>query len=184
MFAGRLSKMNKTCTQCKISKSITEFYRKPTIKSACKKCFNSKAMEYQKSSPVRASYWKNYRKTESYRKYQRDYKKKIGHRLTEDNKLANGLRNRLRKALKSSQKTGSAVRDLGCSIPELKAYLEVRFQPGMNWGNYGKWHIDHIKPLSSFDLTNREELLKACHYTNLQPLWAKDNLEKSAKIIG
>jgi desulfoferrodoxin (superoxide reductase-like protein) len=55
----------------------------------------------------------------------------------------------------------------------------------MTWDNWTTdgWHIDHIKPLASFDLTDRKQLLEACHYTNLQPLWAKDNLIKSDKII-
>jgi len=63
--------------------------------------------------------------------------------------------------------------------------LESKFQPDMNWDNWASdgWHIDHIKPLASFDLTDREQLLIACHYTNLQPLWAKDNIAKSDKII-
>jgi hypothetical protein len=80
--------------------------------------------------------------------------------------------------LKTNAKAGSAVSDLGCSIPELKAYLEKMFQPGMTWENWGAWHIDHIIPLASFDLTDREQFLKACHYTNLQPLWAPDNQRK------
>ena len=100
-------------------------------------------------------------------------------------KLTTSLRSRLNIALKRNQKTGSAVRDLGCSIDELKIYLESKFQPGMNWDNWSfdGWHIDHIKPLASFDLTDRKQFLEACHYTNLQPLWAKDNLVKSDKII-
>lgn len=99
-------------------------------------------------------------------------------------KLAVRIRQRLGKAITSCAKKGSAVADLGCSIPELKSYLESKFQPGMSWDNWSRtgWHIDHIIPLSSFDLENREEFLKAVHYTNLQPLWAVDNLRKGAKV--
>lgn len=101
-------------------------------------------------------------------------------------KLACNLRTRLCQAIGSNQKAGSAVRDLGCTIPELKQYLELKFKEGMTWENWGThgWHIDHIIPLVSFDLTDREQFLKACHYTNLQPLWALDNLKKSAKTDG
>ncbi len=94
-------------------------------------------------------------------------------------KLAQTLRARLGNNLKS----GSAVRDLGCSIAELKTYLESKFQPDMTWENWALdgWHIDHIKPLCSFDLTIREQFLKACHYSNLRPLWAFENQSKGAK---
>jgi hypothetical protein len=97
-------------------------------------------------------------------------------------KLVTSLRIRLNKALKRQQKWGSAIDDLGCSIDFLKGYLESKFEPGMTWENHGKgagkWNIDHIKPLSKFDLTNSYEMRHACHYTNLQPLWAQDNLRK------
>jgi len=94
--------------------------------------------------------------------------------------LPKSLRGRLSRSIKGNYKSGSAVSDLGCTITELKLYLESKFQPGMNWDTWGLygWHIDHIKPLASFDLTDRKQLLEACHYTNLQPLWAKDNLSK------
>lgn len=87
-------------------------------------------------------------------------------------------------AIRSNAKSGSAVRDLGCSIANLKLYLESKFTEGMSWDNYGRsgWHIDHIVPLSHYDLTDREQLLKACHFTNLQPLWAKDNYRKGARV--
>jgi hypothetical protein len=100
-------------------------------------------------------------------------------------KLQSNLRSRLNATIKKNFKSGSAVKDLGCTIDELKKYLESKFQPGMTWDNWTKdgWHIDHIKPLASFDLSDRNQLLEACHYTNLQPLWAKDNLSKSDNII-
>lgn len=70
---------------------------------------------------------------------------------------------------------------LGCTTEELKKHLEPMFSDGMNWGNYGEWHIDHIKPCASFDLTIDSERLKCFNYKNLQPLWAKDNQIKNAK---
>lgn len=99
-------------------------------------------------------------------------------------KLQKNLRSRLCNAIKRNYKTGSAIRDLGCSISQLKTHLEAQFQPGMTWDNWNRkgWHIDHIRPLSSFNLEDPEQLKLACHYTNLQPLWAEDNLNKSNKV--
>lgn len=98
--------------------------------------------------------------------------------------LAHSLRNRLGGALKQTSWTkGSHLTQyLGCTIPQLKLHLETQFQPGMTWTNHTihGWHIDHIIPLSS--ATTPEELYKLCHYTNLQPLWATDNIQKSNKL--
>lgn len=69
----------------------------------------------------------------------------------------------------------------GCSIENLKLWLAQKFQPGMTWENFGEWHIDHIRPCSSFDLTCPQQQRHCFHYTNLQPLWARDNLRKGAK---
>lgn len=96
-------------------------------------------------------------------------------------RIKKNLRNRLNQAFKNNQKTGSAIDELGCSIDKLKEHLESQFADGMTFDNYGEWHIDHIKPLDSFDLTNKEEMKKACNYTNLQPLWAEDNFKKGVK---
>ena len=100
-------------------------------------------------------------------------------------RLKMSLRSRTGMAIRGSCKAGSAVDDLGCTVEFLKEFLESKFQPGMTWDNWGRygWHIDHIIPLSSFDLTDREQFLKACHYTNLQPLWAEDNMKKSNKTL-
>ncbi len=106
-------------------------------------------------------------------------------RKTDPNfKLSLLLRSRMNKALKGNYKKGSAVKDLGCTVSELKLYLENQFTEGMNWDNWSLigWHLDHVIPLSSFNLQDRSQLLKAVHYTNLQPLWAEDNLAKSNKI--
>ena len=72
---------------------------------------------------------------------------------------------------------------IGCTIERLRNHLEAQFTDGMSWENYGKngWHVDHIRPCASFDLTDPEQQRQCFHYTNLQPLWATDNMRKSAK---
>lgn len=123
----------------------------------------------------RKEYLKN---KEKYSEYHKVY---LNKKLKEDSyfKFKHLLRSRLRIAIKNKYKNGSAVKDLGCSGEEAYKYIESLFKEGMNWSNYGKWHIDHIKPLSSFDLENREQFLQAVNYKNLQPLWAIDNLKKN-----
>lgn len=69
----------------------------------------------------------------------------------------------------------------GCELNVLKEFLESKFKQGMSWENHGEWHIDHIKPCCKFDLEDEEEQKKCFHYTNLQPLWAKENLSKGGK---
>ena len=102
-------------------------------------------------------------------------------------RLATDLRKRLCRAIRNGQKTGSAVRDLGCSIDELKTHLERQFVEGMSWENWGKgdgrWHIDHIKPLGGkgTNLADRAQFLALNNFMNLQPLWEKDNLAKGAR---
>lgn len=100
--------------------------------------------------------------------------------------LCDNLRARLSRAIRGTQKVGSAIGDLGCTIAELKMHLEHLFQPGMTWANYGygkgRWSIDHIFPLSRAKLTDREEFQRVCHFRNLQPLWWSDNCRKGAKV--
>jgi hypothetical protein len=76
---------------------------------------------------------------------------------------------------------------LGCNIKFFKTYLENLFCEGMSWNNYGngygKWNIDHIYPVSKFDLTNKEEQKKAFRFTNCRPMWSIDNIKKGNKIL-
>jgi hypothetical protein len=98
-------------------------------------------------------------------------------------KILCNLRIRINTALKNNSKSKTTKQLLGCSVDELKVYLQSKFTKGMSWDNYGKWHIDHIRPCASFNLTDPEQQKQCFHFTNLQPLWAKDNLSKGAKLI-
>lgn len=100
-------------------------------------------------------------------------------------RIAHILRSKLHSALKMNALRGSTVRDLGCTISEFKFYLEGKFTDGMTWDNWGHrgWTLDHVIPLSFYDLTIREEYLRAIHYTNIQPLWCAQNIQKRDKII-
>lgn len=128
-------------------------------------------------------------------KHRRDMRKKHPHifreryknRYYSDEKfrIAHTYRTRVRKALCKNYKSGKTLELLGCTIPELKAYLENRFLPTMSWDNYGSlWHIDHIKPCASYDLTDPKQQAECFHYTNLQPLFAKTTIIDGVTYIG
>jgi predicted transcriptional regulator len=100
-------------------------------------------------------------------------------------KIMKTLRSRLGTALRrqNSSKNNRTIDLLGCSVSFLKGYLEEKFKDGMTWENHGEWHIDHIKPCASFNLLDQEDQKKCFHYTNLQPLWAFENLSKGCKEV-
>ena len=101
-------------------------------------------------------------------------------------KAALNLSTRIRHALQAASATKSArtLELLGASIEEVRAHLEAQFKLGMTWSNWSPegWHVDHIKPCASFDLTDPEQQKACFHYSNLQPLWAKDNLSKNDRL--
>jgi hypothetical protein len=170
-------------------------------KNLCKKCYkedwyeknkelenNKSRQHYQDNKEVinkQCREWyqnhKDYYKQDEIKNKQKAY---ITKRYNEDTifRIRCTLRARLRAAIKNDHKAGFAIDELGCSIEDFRVYLESKFQPTMSWENYGLygWHIDHIKPLSKFNLTDPEQLKQACHYSNLQPLWSEENMQKSA----
>jgi hypothetical protein len=95
------------------------------------------------------------------------------------------LRNRINLVLRGNKKSSSTLVLLGCSVDEFKKHFQDRFSEGMTWEKFqtGEIHIDHIIPCAAFDLTKAEEQRRCFHYTNLQPLWARDNRKKGAKRI-
>ena len=100
-------------------------------------------------------------------------------------RISVNLRSRIRQAIAQNKKCDHTKNLLGCTLDEFKAYLESKFQAGMTWENYSYrgWHIDHIRPCSSFDLSDTEQQRQCFHYTNLQPMWCLENIGKGSKII-
>ena len=195
----------KSCTICKIEfPATTDFFHKCSvrskygIKSYCKKCGNKKALErYYKNREhnlLKHKEW-HYSNREKRTKQLREYSyshrdnrnKYLAIKMKQDGqfKIRKNIRDRMRSAMKGKSKSKNTMELLGCTIEELKAHLEKQFTHGMNWDNYGKkgWHIDHILPCASFDLTDPEQQRKCFHYANLQPLWATDNYKKKDKIV-
>lgn len=188
----------KCCKYCHKNLPITNFntikkrgknYSNNTwqgIDPACIECRKEKNRQkalkhYNNNKEKITSKKRDLYKTKEFKDYNKNYvknkrKKDINY------KLKSNTSRRLRKLI--SENSRKTVDILGCSIEELKSYLESKFQEGMSWDNYGLkgWHIDHIIPCSSFDLTNEEELVKCFNYKNLQPLWCKDNWSKSDKF--
>jgi hypothetical protein len=101
-------------------------------------------------------------------------------------RIANNSRDRIRRMIGSQGKgRGRSNKLIGCDADTLCLILEAQFLPGMTWENYGSaWHVDHIIPLATYDLTDPTQQREAFHYTNLQPLWAHDNMAKSDTVEG
>ena len=161
----------KKCCRCKLWKPLINYNNSKNswdgLRNDCQDCL----VIYRK---------KNRKKiTQHYLEYERNRKK-----IDPEFKLIKTLRSRLNSAIKvkNASKFDNTLNLTGCSLTFLKGYLEAKFVPGMTWDNHGKWHIDHIKPCCSFNMLDEEEQKKCFHYTNLQPLWAVNNLSKSGKL--
>lgn len=115
--------------------------------------------------------------TEQSRLWYRDYYKKKSQTDIEW-KLSKSLRDRLYKAVSRDSKNMSALDLVGCTVEELKIHIEKQFIDEMSWENYGKWHIDHIRPCVSFDLTDPLQQKECFHYSNLRPIWGDENRSK------
>jgi hypothetical protein len=186
---NRPDKLNFCCKQClkkyrfehkeQLIKSQQKYYLKN------KKRIIKRQRAYYKLNREQVKKWNRNFYIKNQIKYRKLMVKRDKNRFNNDinYKIRSLLKTRLYLALKNNQKIGHTIELLGCSIDNLKKHLESKFTKGMSFSNYGKWHIDHIRPCSSFDLSKEEEQAKCFHYTNLQPLWAKENLSKGDKWI-
>jgi hypothetical protein len=146
-----------------------------------KEVINLKQIQYRKRFPN--SWYKWFEKNKLYRKNYMNAYYKVRRKNDIIFKLSGDIRTRINEALKENLKSKRTLDLLGCSVEFLKKHLESQFKPGMTWDNHTihGWHIDHIKPCTKFDLNKVEEQKKCFHYSNLQPLWAKENLYKGNK---
>ena len=203
--------MKKKCAKCGETKDLIGFSIRKRSKDGrqayCKTCAKQiflnptvkekRGIYYQQNKEQKRIYAENNREQiqNNNAKWYQKNKKKVNTRGTiyKRNRRRNdptfrllfNLRGRLYKIMKSikTKKDKPTKEFLGCSMEALKIYLENQFSTGMSWDNYGKWHLDHIKPCCSFDLTDIEQQKVCFHYTNLQPLWAIDNKKKGRKIL-
>jgi hypothetical protein len=197
-------KTKKICHRCKKDQDILCFNKdsksKDGFKASCKECISLYSKKYTFKNKIKLKeqikQWKEQNKeyVDLYMlDYQKKNKNKIYKRSTEYHKIRYNndpifklrrlLRDRIYKVISNKKVTSKTKELLGCSFELLKQHLESLFKHGMTWSNHGIfWEIDHIKPVSSFDLTDIEQQKQCFHYTNLQPLTKKDNRTKSNKL--
>jgi len=188
MATKQLARNYKKTHRKEINKCKREYYKKHKIR------ISIAAKEYQEThkkqiSEQRKKYYLNNKENiiSRVKKYRQENKDKINrHKKNKFQKNTNFrlsciLRIRIIMALKRNSKKGHTTDLLGCSIEQVKEHLENHFKSGMTWKNIGKWHLDHIRPCASFDLSKKSEQRKCFHYTNLQPLWAEENWKKGCK---
>lgn len=192
--------MKKQCTKClkKLPATIKYFHKgKNNLRAICIECHRIRCKTYYKENLDKFIEYKNKNRDKilkEKKKYRQKNKKKIAeykyqyHKYRYHNdiqyRLLHNCGNHIRTHLKQNKDGKRSIALLGCTIKELKKYLESQFDNNMSWENYGSyWHIDHIIPCSSFDFTDPIQQQKCFHYTNLQPLEAKTNIRKGNKIL-
>jgi hypothetical protein len=182
---------SKICPSCKTAKTITSFYRckryKDGLQIYCIECLNTKKRDTtkiwkKKNRDHINAYNKKPEVLEKRRIRTREYARK--RRKNPSVRALESLRSRVNVALKQAIKSEKTMTLVGCSMDEFRKHLESLFQPGMTWENYGKkgWHIDHIKPCASFNLMDPEQQKACFHWSNCQPLWARDNMRKGSRM--
>ena len=171
----------KLCKKCNNILKLDDFR---SNRHTCKTCEKNYQKEYySKNRETKIEKRRNYiiNNKDKVKEYKKIYKNK----MYKDNlsyKLLCCFRTRLSGLI--SNKTSNSKDYLGCTILELKEWLSFNFDENINWDNYGEyWHIDHIIPCKSFDLTKDENIYKCFHWSNLAPLEKSKNIEKSSKII-
>ena len=184
---------DRECSTCGTVKPAADFYNGHT---RCKSCETKLRRERRKDPDYRENINKRARDRARERRKDPEYRKHMNQRARKRNrerrandpqyKLAETLRGRVCDAIKKQRtsKSASTLELLGVdAISVVREHLEQQFRPGMTWDNHGLhgWHIDHIRPVSSFDLTDPEQQRTCFHYTNLQPLWAEENICKGDK---
>lgn len=145
---------------------------------------NAKNREYRQRNPGKASEWnEKYRRNnpEAFRKSQREYRRRR-YWSDENYRLQMQLRSRLGKSLGRNSEVTAAISECGCSLADLRLRLETQFQPGMSWDARSKWHVDHIFPLNAIDKHDRRQVIAACNWRNLRPVWALENWRKNDKV--
>jgi hypothetical protein len=172
----------KVCTKCKIEKEETEFSKhkknkRDGLDTHCKACKS----EYKRANRDSIARWQS-----EYNKANRDKKNAWQRDKIKTDpifRLTKNLRIRTNKSLRRNSKSAHTTELIGCTVEEFRAHIESLFTEGMTWDNYGRngWHLDHIKPCSAFNLNDPEEQRQCYHWSNQQPLWAKDNLSKGDK---
>ena len=184
-----LHTQTKQCCKCGQVKPFAEYNKSKGrygIANQCKACFAEYQREYHKNNYDKLSQKrKQYYAKPKVRKRQTQWQNNYCKERRDDDPLfrAKGnLRKRIRDCYRTSFWTKKSRNQevLGCDYDTAFSHIEGLFKEGMSWDNYGDWHIDHIIPLCS--ATTVEELEALCHYTNLQPLWAEENILKGGKM--
>lgn len=173
------------CNLCLQNRPVEDFsIKKGTIhgiSNTCKSCIDNKPRNINWNTPenkyklYRRQYEKNFDKLkEKWKKRDAKFERKLY--LSQNRRIAHALKGQ------GMLKDKHTIEYLGCSIPFLQRWFEFLFTDKMSWDNIGEWHIDHVKPVCSYDLSEKQQCEECFHWTNLQPLMKRDNLVKNGKL--